>query len=60
MGDPVLADALAAIVGDASTLRGAGRFLRRAAGHVVDDLVLERVGDDRAGAVYVVRISGPA
>ena len=59
-GNDALAFALATIVGDAPTLRGAGRFLRRACGHVVDELVLERVGAARDGAVYVVRVSGPA
>lgn len=56
-GNAMLADALATIVGTSTTLRSAGRFLRRCTGVTVDGLVLDRVGDGRDGAVYVVRVS---
>lgn len=38
--------------------RSLGLFLRRAADVVADGLVLERVGEDRAGAVWIVRECG--
>lgn len=47
-----LCDALAAVGSDP---RRVGLFLRRVAGVPANGLILERIGGDRAGAVWIVR-----